>query len=194
MHAVRAEYSETSCSKAERRFTHYPAGTWTSGSDTCVLAANGGRLQPCRESFDDAMLGYVEFIAEDRDDQSTSGPDRTTHQLGRRANQREPQPRRSPSTRIGSNAPASMGSWITGLACRRTRSAVPGSAPSSHVRLNRMTTRGKPPATAVVSAAFVKPARSNMARVPTNAIVRSTFRPPLSTGYPSTAGASCDLA
>ena len=46
----------------------------------------------------------------------------------------------------------------------------------------RMTTRGKPPETASVSAALVKPARSKSERVPTYAIVRSTFAPRLSTG------------
>ena len=45
-----------------------------------------------------------------------------------------------------------------------------------------------------VSATLVKPALSNSARVPTNAIVRSTFLPWLSTGIASTAGAPCSRA
>ncbi len=46
----------------------------------------------------------------------------------------------------------------------------------------RMSTRGKPPETARVSAARTKPHRSNSPRVPTYAMVESTFAPALSTG------------
>ena len=48
--------------------------------------------------------------------------------------------------------------------------------------------------TELVSATLVKPAFSNSPRVPTKAIVRSTFRPWLSTGIASTAGAPCARA
>lgn len=50
------------------------------------------------------------------------------------------------------------------------------------VRSSRMSTRGKPSSTDSVSAALTNPARSNSRRVPTYAIVRSTFCPLLSTG------------
>jgi hypothetical protein len=49
-------------------------------------------------------------------------------------------------------------------------------------RSMRISTRGKPPETAVVSAALTKPASSKTERIPTYAIVRSTFWPWLSTG------------
>src|SRR5829696_7003557 len=64
----------------------------------------------------------------------------------------------------------------------------------AQVRLRRMTIRGKPPETESVSAALVKPTFSNRLRVPTKAMVRSTFWPLLSTGWPSTAGAPLDAA
>jgi hypothetical protein len=48
--------------------------------------------------------------------------------------------------------------------------------------------------TDVVSAAFRNPAFSKSARVPTYAMVRSTFAPRLSTGYPSIAGAPRERA
>ena len=54
--------------------------------------------------------------------------------------------------------------------------------PSGQRRSSRISTRGKPPATELVSAALVKPASSKSLRVPTKAIVRSTFLPWLSTG------------
>src|SRR5690606_31199359 len=60
---------------------------------------------------------------------------------------------------------------------------------AGQVRSWRMRTRGNPSSTESVSATFTKPSCSNRARVPTYAIVRSTFSPPLSTGYPSSAGA-----
>lgn len=53
----------------------------------------------------------------------------------------------------------------------------------------RMSTRGNPSSIESVEAALVNPARSNNARVPTYAMVRSTCCPWLSTGYPSIAGA-----
>jgi hypothetical protein len=52
-------------------------------------------------------------------------------------------------------------------------------------RYKRISTRGKPLITEVVSAALRKPAFSNSDFVPTYAIVSSTLRPRLSTGYPS---------
>jgi hypothetical protein len=54
--------------------------------------------------------------------------------------------------------------------------------PAAYRRSSRITTRGKPLMTDEVSAALWNPAFSNRARVPTYAMVRSTFRPRLSTG------------
>ena len=76
-----------------------------------------------------------------------------------------------------------------GPAARRDRDDAAGGACGVGVRSSRISTRGKPLSTESVLAAFVNPARSKSPRVPTKAIVRSTFSPRLSTGYPSIAGA-----
>ena len=69
---------------------------------------------------------------------------------------------------------------------RSPRTIRPGSKAAGRAerqrRSRRISTRGMPPDTASVSAAFWNPALSNIALVPTYAIVRSTFLPRLSTG------------
>jgi len=67
--------------------------------------------------------------------------------------------------------------------------AAPAAGADGQVRVRRMTSRGSLLATASVVPTTSNPARSNIARVPTNAIVRSIRVSPGSTGWASTAGA-----
>ncbi len=67
------------------------------------------------------------------------------------------------------------------------RAAEPGSRVLAEVQPHEHA--GNPSSTEPVSATLRNPALSKRRRVPTYAIVRFTFAPALSTGYPSTAGA-----
>ena len=70
---------------------------------------------------------------------------------------------------------------------------LPARSPQSSTRDRRMISRGNFEATASDMPITSKPTRSNIARVPTNAIVVSIL-PRGSTGYASTAGAPRDAA